>query len=269
MISVIILTYNEEINLPDCLSSVKWSDDILVFDSYSTDRTVDIAKEKGARIVQRKFDNYASQRNAALNEVKFKYEWVLMLDADERVPIELHEEIESTFTNIGEDITLFRMRRKDFFRGKWLRRSSVYPTWFGRLIKVGYVKVEREINEEYHTTGKIGLLKEHLLHYPFNKGLEYWFEKHNKYSSMEAQRLNRENRVSFNLKNLFSKDPVSRRKNLKQLSFRLPFRPIFTFVYLYIIRLGFLDGKPGFTFCIMRSIYEFMIDVKVKELRSK
>lgn len=265
MYSVVILTYNEEINIAECIASVKYSDDIVVFDSFSTDKTIGIAKECGARIFQRKFDNYAAQRNAALNEVKFKYDWVLMLDADERVLQSLHEEIETNLNNLPEDITLFRMRRKDFFRNKWIKRSSGYPTWFGRLMKVGFVTIKREINEEYHTNGKIVFLQEHLVHYPFNKGLEFWFERHNRYSSMEAQRLCEEKYDNFQLGGLFSSDPVNRRKTLKQLGFIISFRPFLTFIYLYVIRLGFLDGAPGFTFCIMRSFYEFMIDIKVKE----
>ncbi|MBK9284689.1 MAG: glycosyltransferase family 2 protein [Sphingobacteriaceae bacterium] len=265
MISVVILTYNEEINLEDCLATVCWSDDIIVFDSYSTDKTADIAQKKGVRLVQRQFDNYASQRNAALNEVKFKYDWVLMLDADERVPKLLHEEMKIELNNLKKDITLYRMRRMDFLNDKWLRRSSGYPTWFGRLIKVGYVTVKREINEEYHTTGKIGFLKEHLLHYPFNKGLEHWFEKHNKYSSMEAITLNAREYINFS--SLFSSDPIERRRVLKQIFYHLPCRPILVFLYLYLFRFGFLDGYPGLIYCQLRAIYESMIKLKIKELK--
>ena len=120
MISILILTLNEELNLPACLESMKWSDDIAVFDSYSTDRTVEIAKAAGARVIQRKFDNYSAQRNAAL-AVKFKYTWVLMVDADERVPEDLYTEMAAELKNVPEDVDMFRMRRKDMFLGKWLR----------------------------------------------------------------------------------------------------------------------------------------------------
>ena len=268
-VSALILTLNEEFNLPGCLDSVAWSDDIIVFDSYSSDRTVEIAKASGARVVQRKFDNYAAQRNAALNEVKYKNPWILMVDADERVSQKLKVEIEQLLSNDNARITLYRTRRKDFLFGRWLRRSSGYPTWFGRLFKAGTVHVERQINEEYHTDGRIGHLKEHFIHYPFNKGIAFWLERHNRYSSMEAEALIKEVQKSLSLKDLFSSDPVIRRKFLKQLAFRMPCRPLIVFFYLYFLRLGFLDGMPGFVYCHLRAIYEYMIDLKVKELHSR
>jgi glycosyltransferase involved in cell wall biosynthesis len=266
-VSVLILTLNEESNLPGCLESVAWSDDIVVFDSYSSDRTVDIAKAAGARVVQRKFDNYAAQRNVALNEVKYKNPWILMVDADERVLQELKTEIEQLLSNCDTGITLYRMRRKDFLLGRWLRHSSGYPTWFGRLFKAGTVRVERDINEEYHTDGKIGYLKGHFIHYPFNRGMDYWFERHNRYSSMEACTLIKEAQSDLRLIDLFSTDPTIRRKFLKQLAFRMHCRPLLVFCYLCFARMGFLDGMQGFTYCRLRAIYEYMIDLKVKELR--
>jgi glycosyltransferase involved in cell wall biosynthesis len=266
--SVLILTLNEEKNLADCLQSLDWSDDNVVFDSFSSDKTVELAKASRARVVQRRFDNYAAQRNAAL-EVDFKYPWVLMIDADERVTPELKEEIDAVLANHNENITLYRIRRKDMFMGKWFRHSSGYPTWFGRLVRVGQVKAEREINEEYHTNGNVGYLKEHLIHYPFNKGISFWFERHNRYSSMEAEALIKEVKQKLNFRHLFSSEPTLRRKFLKQLAYRLPCRPFLVFCYVYFFRFGFLDGRTGFTYCRLRSIYEYMIDLKVKELQRK
>src|SRR5262245_32335819 len=132
-ISILILTLNEEVNLTDCLESVKWSDDIVVLDSFSTDRTVEIARAAGARVIQRVFDNYASQRNAGLNKEKFKHPWVLMLDADERVTPQLRSEIVTVIEKVEPIVCLFHMRRKDCWFGRWLRYSTGYPTWFGRL----------------------------------------------------------------------------------------------------------------------------------------
>ncbi len=268
-VSVLILTLNEEINLPRCLESVAWSDDIVVFDSYSSDRTVEIAKEFGVRVIQRNFDNYAAQRNAALNDVEYKNSWILMVDADERPTPELVREIQRVVESDKNDITLFRVRRKDMFLGKWLRRSSGYPTWFGRLFKAGTVRVEREINEEYHTDGRTGSLKGHFIHYPFNKGIAFWLQRHNRYSSMEAGALIKEVQGSLRLRDLFSTDPTIRRKFLKQLAFRMPCRPFLVFCYLYFVRMGFLDGRAGLTYSTLRSIYEYMIDLKVKELRRR
>lgn len=156
-VSVLILTLNEEINLPGCLESVNWSDDIVVFDSYSNDRTVEIANRAGVRVFQRRFDNYASQRNAALTEVKYKHPWVLMADADERWPREVFNEIEQVVRN-SHDTSLYHFLRKDMFMGRWLKRSTGYPTWAGRLVKIGEISVKRKINEEYWTTGKKGFI---------------------------------------------------------------------------------------------------------------
>lgn len=268
MISVLILTLNEETDLPSCLESVAWSDDIVVFDSFSTDRTMEIAEKAGARVVQRRFDNYAAQRNAALTEVTYKYPWVLMVDADESWPREIYDEIRRAISN-PNGVSLYHFLRKDMFMGRWLRRSTGYPTWFGRLAKVGAVSVRRDINEEYWTEGEKGYLKSHFLHYPFSKGVAFWFERHNRYSSMEAEVLVRERQDHLELRSLFSSDPTRRRRALKQLAYRLPFRPFFMFCYLYLFRLGVLDGVPGFTYCRLRSMYEHMIDLKVRELRRR
>ena len=269
MISVLILTKNEEENLPRALSSVAWSDDVVVFDSFSTDRTVELARNLGARVEQRTFDNYAAQRNAALTTVSCRYPWVLMLDADECVPKELADEMRAVLPAAPPDVSLYRMRRRDMFLGHWLRRSSGYPTWFGRLLRVGHAWVEREINEEYHTDGKAAFLNEHLIHFPFSRGLSHWFDRHNQYSTMEALALRDTARSNFRFPNLLARDPVLRRKALKQLAYRLPGRPALVFAYLYFIRLGCFDGKPGLLFCTMRSIYEYMIDIKVRELNRR
>jgi glycosyltransferase involved in cell wall biosynthesis len=268
-VSVLILTLNEETNLADCIDSCDWSHDIVVFDSMSEDRTLEIAKAKGARVVQRRFDNYATQRNAALTTVPYKNPWVLMVDADERVPPELAREIEMSIAGAGADVALFRMRRKDFFLGKWLRRSSGYPSWFGRLVRLGRVRIEREVNEEYIADGRIEHLDAHLHHYPFNKGIAYWFERHNRYSTMEAiAKMNRHN-DRIVVRQLFARDPINRRRMLKQFLYRVPLRPLIVFFYLYIVRLGFLDGRAGFYFSRMRAAYEMLIDLKVIEARRR
>ena len=181
MITALILTLNEENILAKCLNSLDFVDEILVFDSFSTDKTVNIAKSFKARVVQRTFDNYSNQRNAALSYVNPDSRWVLMIDADEIVEEDLKNEI-IYVTNLENNISLYSVRRKDMFREKWLKYSSGYPTWFPRLFKNNTVTVHREINEEYITTGDQSRLKNHLIHFPFNKGLNWWFQKHNKYS---------------------------------------------------------------------------------------
>jgi glycosyltransferase involved in cell wall biosynthesis len=264
--SVVILTYNEEKNLPDCLHSLAWSDDIVIYDSYSTDKTTEIAEEAGCRIYRRNFDDYASQRNAALAEVRYKYPWLLMLDADERVTNEVFAELQHFLQTVPSTVALARLRRKDMFMGRWLRRSSGYPTWFARIMKVGHVTVKRAINEEYEADGDVVLLQSHLVHYPFNKGMNYWLERHNRYSEMEAAVLSQESVQPIYWHNLFSKDPILKRKALKHIAYKLPGRPLIVFLYLYVIRSGWLDGYAGFSYCMLRSIYEYLIDLKVTEI---
>jgi glycosyltransferase involved in cell wall biosynthesis len=268
-ISVLILTLNEETNLADCIDSCGWCDDIVVFDSFSTDRTREIANGKNVRFVQRQFDNYAAQRNAALTQVAYKHPWVLMVDADERTPMDLVREMTAAVATADLDTVLFRIRRKDYFLGRWLRRSSGYPSWFGRLVRLGHVRVEREVNEEYVADGKIVHLKSHLHHYPFNKGISYWYERHNRYSDLEALAKVDACSSRLSLTAMFRGDPVDRRRVMKQLVYRLPMRPSIWFLYLYIIRMGFLDGAAGLAFSRMRASYETMIDVKALEFRRR
>jgi glycosyltransferase involved in cell wall biosynthesis len=268
-VSVLILTLNEQSNLADCIDSCAWSDDIVVFDSMSEDHTVEIARAKGARVMQRRFDNYAAQRNAALTTVPYKHGWVLMVDADERVPSDLAVEIQSAVAQAGEEVAMFRMRRKDHFLGKWLRRSSGYPTWFGRLVRLGRIRVEREVNEEYIAEGRVKNLMSHLHHFPFNRGIDYWFERQNRYSTMEAAAKLGMHRQPIVLRALLNGDPIDRRRTLKQLLYYVPLRPQIVFFYLYIVRLGILDGRAGFHFSRMRATYEMLIDLKVVESRRR
>lgn len=268
-VSVLILTLNEEINIGECIDSCRWSDDLVVFDSCSTDRTREIAAAKGARVFQRTFDNYAAQRNAALATVSYSHPWVLMVDADERVPVDLAAEIADSVRGVNDRIVMFRMRRKDFFLGRWLKRSSGYPTWFGRLVLLGRVRVQREFNEEYIADGDVAHLKAHLHHLPLNKGVDYWYERHNRYSQTEAMLTINMRSARIALSNLLGADPIERRRSLRQVAYRMPMRPLMVFLYLYIVRLGILDGRAGFYFSRMRAAYEMMIDLKVIELERR
>jgi glycosyltransferase involved in cell wall biosynthesis len=264
-ISVLILTLNEIDNLPGALGSLKgYCDDVVVFDSFSSDNTTEVARQWGARVIQRKFDNYAGQRMAGLS-VGFAHEWILILDADERVTPELWAEMQRKVSMAAKSTCMFRMRRKDMFLGRWLRRSSGYPTWFGRLIRPGLVRIEREINEEYVPLGQVELLNEHLIHFPFNRGISHWIDRHNSYSSMESVKVREDRHQPLQLKELFARDPVARRRALKGIAYRLPMRPTLVFLYLYIVRLGFIDGLPGFIYCRLRSAYEMQIDAKCVE----
>jgi len=271
MISVLILTYNEEINLPMCLESLKWSDDIVLFDSFSTDRTVEIAKEHGCRIVQRKFDNWSSHQNWAVQNIQFKHPWVYYSDADEVVTPELVEELRQIARDGHRDEVAYRLRFKNMFLGKWIKHSSLYPTWVLRFFKPANVRWERVVNPTPVVQGKEGRLREHFLHYTFRKGFYEWWRKHNSYSSGEASEAIKvlANEQGIDWVGLFSRVPARRREALKELSFRMPFRSRLIFLYLMFIRLGILDGPAGWTYCRMRAYYEFMIVAKISELKRK
>ena len=268
-ISVLILTLNEELNLPRCLASVSWSDDIVVFDSFSSDRTVEIAKAHGARVLQRRFDNERDHRTASL-QLPFKYPWVFNPDADEVAASALRDEMLAKTAPGGDTHVAYRVRIRNMFMGRWLRHASLYPTWVVRLFRPEALSFERSANLRYVVGGSEGLLRNDLLHFSFNKGLEAWFEKHNRYSSAEAGETLRalsESRVP--LADLFTTDPVRRRRALKELSFRLPCRPTLRFLYMYLFRLGFLDGVAGFHYSRLLSTYEYMISLKVREIRRR
>ena len=268
MISILILTRNEETSLPDCLASVAWSNDVVVLDSCSTDCTRAVAEAASARVEQHAFQDYADQRNVGLR-LGFKNDWVLMLDADERVPPVLRDEILTVTAQPDHQYSLYRVRRKDMFLGRWLRYSSGYPTWFGRMVRPERVQFERAINEKAVATGKIGYLREHIWHYPFNKGMDRWYERHNQYSTMEAELTQKELMTRRIWGKLFSRDPFLRRWSQKRFLYSLPMRPPIVFWYLYLARLGFLDGHAGYVFCRLRYQYEWMITLKVKENRRR
>lgn len=268
MISAVILTLNEERNIVECIETLQtWCNDVVVYDSFSTDKTVELAKSAGARVYQRKFDNYAAQRNAALHEVDYPNDWVVMVDADERWGEKLGKlMLEAVAKPENQDVAIFHFQRKDIFLGTWLKHGIGAGTWGGRLLRRGSVTVARDINEEYHCEGRKEYLSgERFLHYPFNNGVNWWISRHNRYSDMEAVRLSAERGEKLKIGKLFSRDPAERRKHQKQLLYRMPGRPLLMFMVLYFLKLGFLDGRAGFHYAVLRSFYEYMIDLKIVE----
>ncbi|RIK78046.1 MAG: glycosyltransferase family 2 protein [Planctomycetota bacterium] len=266
MISVLILTKNEEANLPHCLDAVKWSDDIVVLDSFSTDRTVDIATAAGARVFQRTFDNERSQREYSLT-LPFKHSWVYNPDADEIATEQLRDEMLKAVRD-GRHVA-YRVRFKTMFMDRWIKHSSLYPTWVMRVFRPECIQFAREVNLTYIANGSVGRLNEHFLHMTFRKGIAAWLDKHNLYSTGEAaesvQSL-RNKRIPWG--DLFqTSDPVRRRAGLKELSTRVPCRPLLRFLYMYFAKLGILDGVAGYHYCRLLSIYEYMIVLKMRELQ--
>jgi glycosyltransferase involved in cell wall biosynthesis len=266
-ISILILTKNEQQDLPGCLASVAWSDDIHVFDSMSTDETVNIARQFGAIVTQRPFDSESIHKNWGLLNIPFKHEWVYYSDADERLTPALVEELRAFVRNPGKHVAL-RVQRRDYLMGKWLKH--VTPSPFNiRLFKPAHIRYERLTNAVTIVDGPIAETNQHFDHFPFSKGMAHWFSKHNRYSDSEAMQIvaNRQAGATFSFwRALLSRDVNERRFHQKELYFRLPLRPLAMFFLLYVAKRGFLDGRAGLTFVILRSIYEYMIVLKVKEL---
>lgn len=267
-ISVLILTLNEEANLPRCLAALGWADDVLVVDSFSTDRTVEIAEAWGARVLQRHFDDFAGQRNFGLQEGRLRHEWVLHLDADEVVPPELRDEMFRVIEDEGRDA--YRLPSKMMLHGQWLRRAGMYPAYqvrLGRRDVLSFVQVGHGQREALPSE-RIGTLEHALLHYSFSKGLDDWFEKHNRYSTAEARfALEAAAAGKADWGGLLSLDQTRRRRALKRLVARMPFRPTLRFLYMYVLRLGFLDGTAGYTYCRLLATYETMTVLKIREQR--
>ncbi len=267
-VSILILTLNEETNIGACLDALAGFDDIVVFDSLSKDRTKDIALAKGARVVERPFDNWAAHQNWAMDNISFKHPWVFYLDADERMTPELREEILAIARDPGRKEVAYYCGRKNFFLGKWIRHAMP-PGMIMRFFKPGTIRFERLVNPVPVIDGPHGYLRHYFEHYNFSKGITEWFDKHNKYSLFEAMEGMKLREKPVGLGALFSRDRFERRRALKELSFRMPLRPLVKFLWMYVLKLGFLDGRAGYTYCKLQAMYEYMIVVKMRELARK
>ena len=267
-ISVLILTKNEQQDLPACLASVAWFKDVHVLDSESTDTTVKLAENSGANVTVRPFDGYASQRNFGL-KLPFKNDWVLILDADERITPELAVEMQAfVATAPSKNVAGARIRRRDIWWGRWLKHAQISPLYV-RLVRVGRAHYEREINEVLVVDGDIVDLAMPFDHYPFSKGLDHWISKHNVYSRMEADLIVKGALIKPNWRvALFGDDFSERRIHQKAIFYGLPARPIIKFFYMLIARRAFLDGLPGIRYAVLQAIYEYFIVLKTKEMQA-
>jgi glycosyltransferase involved in cell wall biosynthesis len=266
-VTVMIFTLDEETHLPSCLEHLRWCDDVIVVDSFSTDRTAQICREVGVRFFQHGFEGFGSQRNWALENTQPKYDWILILDADERVPPELAAELGAIAQEAPPGIGAYRVRRRFYMWGRWLKYSSLYPTWVVRFIHRGRVRyVNRGHAETQEVEGRTEDLCNDLIDENL-KGLDEWFERQNRYSRKDAEYELLQEREKVRFKEIFSTDPLSRRAALKQTAYRLPGRPFIYFMYSYFMRRGFMDGKDGLVFCLMKAIYQQMVVVKKYDIR--
>lgn len=268
MFTIYILTHNEEIDIADCIESALLSDDVIVVDSYSSDRTVEIASRYPVRVVQHAFESHGKQRTWMLESILPKHDWVYILEADERMTPALFQECLQAIQS-NKHVGYYAAERV-IFLGHWIRRSTQYPRYQLRLLRHGkvwftdYGHTEREVCE-----GSTGFLRETYPHYTCSKGLSRWIDKHNRYSTDEAaETLHQleQGKVDWQ-KLLFGASEVERRRALKDLSLRIPFRPLVRFVYMYVFLGGFLDGRSGLAWCTLQAFYEYLILLKAWEMK--
>lgn len=268
MISVLILTKNEEQDLPGCLASVNWCDDVHVYDSYSDDRTVDIALAAGAHVTKRKFDNWSAHQNWGLANIPFRHPWVLYIDADERVSPGLQAALKD-FDPEKSNAVAYEIQRRDFAAdGTWLAHAQISPFYL-RVFRPEKMRYERLVNPVSLPDGPTARLGGFLDHYPFSKGIRFWLQRHIGYASLEAAtRLSDiQNQTKFSLmKALTSRDFRERRYHQKGIFYKMPGRPLIKWMYMVFLRRAFLDGRAGLTYATLQAVYEFFIVLRTGEL---
>jgi glycosyltransferase involved in cell wall biosynthesis len=265
-VSAMIFTLNEEVHLPSCLAALAWCDDVIVVDSLSTDRTEQIARAGGARFFTHPFEGFGKQRMWALENTAPRHPWVLILDADERVTPELALELRDV-ASAPATVSAYRVKRRFHMWGRWLRYSSLYPSWVVRIVRVGRVSyVNRGHAETQSVDGEVAALRHDLIDENL-KGIDEWFERQNRYSSREAEHELQQQALPFDAAALVGSDPLARRAALKRIGARVPFRPLAYFLYSYVLRGGFLEGRDGYVFCMMKAEYQRMIAAKKHDMR--
>lgn len=269
-ITVVVLTHNEERNLPECLRSVVGRvADVHVLDSGSTDATVAIARDFGVPVHTHPFAGFGQQRNWAIDTIPHAHPWTFHLDADERMTPGLEIELRELLARSPAEAGFF-VASKLMLDGRWLRYSSGYPVYQVRLFHrdrlrfMDYGHGQREVTE-----GTLGYLTQPYLHDAYTKGLDDWFAKHARYARREAELLWRERPGPVSLlRGLCSFDRVRRRRAIKMLACSLPFRPTLRLLQLLVVNRGLLDGRAGIVYARMMAAYESMMTTHIARLRS-
>ncbi|MBN1871717.1 MAG: glycosyltransferase family 2 protein [Candidatus Omnitrophica bacterium] len=277
-VSVIVPILNEAKNLPRCLKSVSWADEIFVVDSGSTDGSQAIAESYGAKVVQFEYNGaWPKKKNWALENLQFSHEWAFILDADEESPPDAKDEISEICAVNKRGYDGYYINRRFLFMGKWLKHAY-YPNWNLRLFrhKLGrYEKLtnmptesgDNEAHEHIVLNGKAGCLGCEILHYAFPT-VDVFIEKHNRYSNWEA-RIALDRYLDLNSASKLRSKKVAWRRICKILFRRLPLRPFLKFLYVYVFQKGFLDGREGYYFACLHAYYEFVCICKTYELKKK
>ncbi len=281
-VSVVIPTLNESKNLARCLDHLTWADEVVVVDSGSRDDTAAIAERYGAKVIRFHWNrSWPKKKNWALRHAPLANDWVLIVDADEWIMPELAREVDQVIRQKPNHAG-FYVNRRFIFMGRWIKHCGYYPSWNLRLIRRGQGEYERltdvgntgsgdnEVHEHVVPKGPVGYLEHDMLHFAF-PNIHTFMEKHNRYSNWEAIVQLQNEQANGEADGDESTDKaiglvLSRRRRLKNISRRMPFRPTLRFLYAYVFRGGFLDGKAGYVFCRLLAIYEYLSVAKHTEL---
>jgi len=266
-VTVAILCHNEADNLPRCLDALMEFDEIVVVDDGSTDESVSIARSRGARVYVHPFISFAEQRNHFMERGEPRNDWILHLDADEVVTPQMASEIRETIGGVPSSSVGF-FARKVMLGDEWLKYSAGYPVYVPRLVHRAGPRYYMRGHGEWIQVSSSDSIKfrQPMLHFNFSRGWEDWYRRHERYAEAEAHRiLAGLGRVRIG--DVFSRDALVRRAALRGLSYRLPARPFLRFVYGYVFKAGFLDGRAGLEFCLAMSRYERMIEKKLMILK--
>jgi glycosyltransferase involved in cell wall biosynthesis len=268
VIDAFVITKNEELNLPHCLQALAgWTRRVFVVDSGSTDRTCDIARELGAEVVEHAWEGYAAQKNWAIDTLPLEADWILIVDADEVITPRLRDALVAIAERPVADVAEngFYINRLFYFLGKPIRHCGYFPSWNLRFFKRGRGRYEdRAVHEHLLVDEPIGWIRTPMLHED-HRGLEDYIAKHNHYSTLEARAIAED---GGELDASLTGNALERRRWIKRHVYRrLPMKWLFRFLYMYVFRLGVLDGVNGFRFCLFISSYEMQIGLKLAELR--
>jgi len=267
-LAAVVIAKNERENIGRCLASLRWCQEVVVIDDHSTDGTPELATAYGARVITHHFESFAKQRNWALDEAGLTSEWVLMLDADEVATEPFCRAVTSAIEHADNSIAGFQLCRKTMFFDHWLRYADGFPVWIMRLVRRNRARFVDSGHGEVPVPavdGSLPRLHEPFLHYPFSKGLSDWWQRHNVYSTREAER-ERSEVQPLHLSDLFARDPAVRRRAWRDLARQMPCRAWLRLFYHYLWRGGFLDGRAGWEFSSMMATYEGMIVQKKWEM---
>jgi len=255
MISILILTKNEEQDLPGCLDSVSWCDDVHVIDSGSTDRTREIATSRGAMVVENPFESFGTQRNWAIDHCEIRNNWILFLDADERSTPAFKAAVLPAVEMAPDRVAGFYCCWKMMLGDVWLKRSDNFPKWQFRLFRKGRARFTDfgHGQKEGAVDGDLAYLREPYLHYAFSRGWDVWEARHRKYAQQEA--IARRSHT-FRFQDLISPHGSKRNPAFKLIVGSLPGWPLFRFLYSYVFKRGFLEGSAGYTYCKKMMWYE-------------